>query len=83
MDRILDAKKDIEEWITQQKMNPKVEAIPSPIVISITDGHPEEKERKYVDAANGALNAAKDIMENIDSPDGHVLLFNIHIDPAK
>ena len=78
---LMAAKKDVEEWICKQKSNPQIKAIPAPIVISITDGHPEEQERKYYEAAKGALNAANSIMESINTPDGNVLLFNIHIDP--
>ncbi len=78
---LMAAKQDVEEWISNQESNPNIRAIPAPIVISITDGHPEEYERKYNEAAKGALHAANSIMGDIRTPDGNVLLFNIHIDP--
>lgn len=68
---------DIRTWISQQNRNNV--PTPAPIVIHITDGHPEESGRTDSEAMQEALKAAKDL-KSIAVPDGNTLVFNIHID---
>lgn len=70
---------DIRQWIDEQ--NGRGIPTPAPIVIHITDGYPYEEELRnnLNEARRKALDEATDI-KNICVPDGHVLLFNIHID---
>lgn len=74
------AAKDIREWISEQ--NRSNVPTPVPIVIHITDGHPEENERGETEAVKDALQAAQDL-KSISVADGSTLLFNIHIDGVK
>lgn len=76
------AKLDIEEWLSIQKMKGYLNT-PSPVVINITDGFPNEgpnfnQNNVYADT----LKAAKDIM-SITTSDGNVRMFNIHFDPQS
>ena len=71
---------DIKEWIAQQKSDCK--QIPAPVVIHITDGHPEEEGIDENVSISNALSVAKEIME-VEVPDGKALLFNIHFDGKK
>jgi uncharacterized protein YegL len=76
-----EAKRDIEEWIKQQTKANML--MPAPIVINITDGYPfEGKEFKKEDILNKTLQSAQ-ALKDISTPDGHVLLFNIHHDPES
>lgn len=59
----------IERWIDERKTAGT--DIPAPIVINITDGMPNSEDE--------AKDAAHDIM-NTTTPDGNVILFNIHMD---
>lgn len=70
------AKADILQWIALQTENKM--PIPAPIVIHITDGHPEEQNVDEPISMKNALDVAKEIKQ-INVPDGNVLLFNIHI----
>ena len=67
-------------WINQQQS--KNIPIPAPVVIHLTDGHPEESGRSEAEATADALKAANEI-KSISVPDGNVLLFNIHIDEVE
>ena len=59
----------IEKWLDERKSLGS--EIPAPIVINITDGFPNDEDE--------AKDAAHDIM-NTKTPDGNVILFNIHMD---
>lgn len=74
------AAKDIREWIAKQNQNNV--PIPVPVVIHITDGHPEEHERNDSESIKDALAAAQEL-KSISVPDGNTLLCNIHIDGVK
>jgi hypothetical protein len=67
---------ETKEWVKRQQNNQI--PVPAPIIIHVTDGHPEEKERVEALAISDALSAAQDI-KSIAVPDGNALLFNIHI----
>lgn len=67
----------IKNWIKKQSAADK--PIPAPIVLNITDGFPEETGLNEEEARAKALKAANEL-QSITVPDGHVLLFNIHID---
>lgn len=70
------AKQCLETWIKAREAKCAADpqaGIPAPIVINITDGYPDDM--------NTARKAAQDIM-NITTPDGNVLLFNIHMDDS-
>lgn len=71
---------DVNVWIARQKS--KGVATPAPIVINITDGLPEEKGLTREQAIEKALKAA-DRLKQISTPDGELLLYNIHITPDK
>jgi hypothetical protein len=76
-----EAKRDIEKWIKQQTKANML--MPAPIVINITDGYPfEGKEFKKEDILNKTLQSAQ-ALKDISTPDGHVILFNIHHDPES
>jgi hypothetical protein len=47
-------------------------------VINITDGQPEEKNKSLEVCANEALQAARQLT-SVKTPDGNVLLYNLHI----
>ena len=74
------AREDIEQWKTQQKA--KNLPIPVPIVINITDGHPEEYQKTEAQATERALEAARRLMQ-VRGDDSNTLLFNIHYEPAS
>lgn len=65
------AKECLEKWLDDRR-NAGTD-IPAPIVINITDGMPNSEAE--------ATNSAQDIM-NMSTPDGNVILFNIHMDEA-
>lgn len=70
------AKKCIDNWLVarQNICNSDPQAgIPAPIVINITDGYPDDNA--------SATAVARQIM-NTTTPDGNVLLFNIHMDDS-
>lgn len=71
---------DIKQWINQQ--NSLNIPIPVPVVIHITDGHPEEIGKSEAESMKDALGIANEI-KNIKVPDGNALIFNIHIDGVK
>jgi uncharacterized protein YegL len=74
----VEAKRDIEEWLSQQSAS----EMPAPIVINITDGYPYEgKEFDQNEVFERTLRAAKDLM-NIRTNDGPVRVFNIHYAPG-
>lgn len=71
------AYKCLTTWInTRQGIceNDPQAGIPAPIVINITDGYPDDRQSATVEA--------KKIM-NLTTPDGNVLLFNIHMDDSE
>lgn len=63
------AKECLEQWLDERR-NAGTD-IPAPIVINITDGMPNSEDE--------ATSSAQDIM-NMSTPDGNVILFNIHMD---
>lgn len=63
------AKECLEKWLDDRR-NTGTD-IPAPIVINITDGMPNSEAE--------ATKSAQDIM-NMNTPDGNVVLFNIHMD---
>jgi len=63
------AKECLEQWLDERRNAGT--AIPAPIVINITDGMPNSETE--------ATSSAQDIM-NMSTPDGNVILFNIHMD---
>lgn len=65
------AKDCLENWLDDRR-NAGTD-IPAPIVINITDGMPNSEDE--------ATKSAQDIM-NMSTPDGNVILFNIHMDEA-
>lgn len=70
------AQKCIETWIRAREAKCQADpqaGIPAPIVINITDGMPDNMVT--------ATKAAQNIM-GISTPDGNVLLFNIHMDDS-
>lgn len=70
------AKQCLEAWIDERQKicnNDPNAGIPAPIVINITDGYPDDRDKATV--------AAQSIM-NMTTPDGNVLLFNIHMDDS-
>lgn len=71
---------DVKAWIVKQKA--KGLAMPAPVVINITDGFPEEKGLTREQAVEKALKAAGEL-KRISTPDGDLLLYNIHITPDK
>ena len=74
------AKRDVESWISKQKKHNI--PTPIPIVINITDGHPEESGKTSEQAMSEAETAALEL-KKISTFEGPLLLFNIHIDPKK
>lgn len=74
------AREDVEQWISEQRA--KGVSVPVPIVINITDGHPEEHLRTEAQATERALEAAKRLMQ-VRADDSNALLFNIHYEPAS
>lgn len=70
--------KDINAWIEKQKKANV--GIPAPLVVHVTDGYPYEGDKTSDSAFTNALNAARELTA-IKTPDGHVRLFNIHIEP--
>ena len=76
------AKKDVEDWIKQQK-NAGRENIPAPIIMNITDGFPYEgKGKSQALVFEETLKAAQDLT-SISTSDGNVRLYNIHFDPES
>lgn len=69
-----EAYNDIEKWIREANGRP----LPAPIVVNITDGQPEESNKSLETAASEAKQAAQRLM-GLRTPDGNVLLFNLHI----
>ena len=69
-----EARRDIEQWISSSNGR----QCPAPIVINITDGQPEEKNKSLEVCANEALQAARQLT-SVKTPDGNVLLYNLHI----
>jgi hypothetical protein len=70
------AKKCVETWIKAREAKCQADpqaGIPAPIVINITDGVPDNRAT--------ATKAAQELM-NVPTPDGNVLLFNIHMDDS-
>lgn len=70
------AKKCVETWLKAREAKCEADpqaGIPAPIVINITDGLPDNR--------TTATKAAQDLM-NVPTPDGNVLLFNIHMDDS-
>ena len=70
------ANKCLTTWIDSRQSicnNDPQAGIPAPIVINITDGYPDDR--------NTATREAQKLME-ISTPDGKVLLFNIHMDDS-
>lgn len=63
------AKECIDTWIEDREAAGS--EIPAPIVINITDGYPDDED--------DAKCAARDLM-NVSTPDGNVIVFNIHMD---
>ena len=70
------ARNDIERWIREGERNGR--PLPAPIVVNITDGQPEESNKTLEVCANEALEAARNLTK-LATPDGNVLLFNLHI----
>lgn len=71
---------DIMEWQrNQQKSNVPM---PAPIIIHITDGYPYEGKGSEAESQRKALQAAESI-KRISFPDGHPILFNIHIEDGN
>ena len=66
------AKDCLETWLDQRR-NAGTD-IPAPIVINITDGMPNSETE--------ATSSAHDIM-NMSTPDGNVILFNIHMNEER
>lgn len=62
------AKDCIEKWLDDRRIAGT--EIPAPIVINITDGMPNDEDE--------ATDSAREIM-NMSTPDGNVILFNIHM----
>lgn len=69
-----EARRDIEQWISFSNGR----ECPAPIVINITDGQPEEDGKNLKECANEALQAARRLT-SVRTPDGNVLLYNLHI----
>ena len=74
------AREDVEQWIKDQRA--KGMPVPVPIVINITDGHPEEYQRTEAQSTERALEAAQRLMQ-VRADDSNTLLFNIHYEPAS
>ena len=72
------AARDINAWIEKQKKDEI--KIPAPLVVHVTDGYPYEGDKTSDSAFTNALTAARELTA-IKTPDGHVRLFNIHIEP--
>lgn len=72
------AANDIKTWIARQEANNC--KVPAPLVVHVTDGYPYEGDKTSDSAFTNALNAAREL-KAINTPDGHVRLFNIHIEP--
>lgn len=72
------ARKDIEQWISSSNGS----GFPAPIVINITDGQPEEQDKTLEVCANEALQAARRLT-SMRTPDGNVLLYNLHIGSSE
>lgn len=76
-----EAKKDINQWISQQRAAGL--PVPAPIVINITDGSPYEgNEKTWEQVFRDTTEAARSLM-NISTEDGNVRLFNIHHYPKS
>ena len=67
------ARENIEKWIAESNGR----QLPAPIVINITDGQPEEAKKSLEVCAREALEAAQRL-KNVRTPDGNVLLWNLH-----
>lgn len=67
------ARENIEKWIAESNGR----QLPAPIVINITDGQPEEAKKTLEVCAREALEAAQRL-KNVRTPDGNVLLWNLH-----
>lgn len=72
------ARKDIENWINSGNL-PR-DKKPVPVIIHITDGHPEESDESLSSSIAKALKEAEAIKQ-IELPDGSALLFNYFINP--
>lgn len=68
------ARENIEKWIAESNGR----QLPAPIVINITDGQPEEAKKTLEVCAKEALEAAQRL-KNVRTPNGNVLLWNLHI----
>lgn len=66
---------DIRKWLDAQKA--KGIPTPAPVVINITDGDPYEGNEYAYDKALAAANRLK----AISTPDGNVVVYNIHFSP--
>lgn len=69
------ASKDINTWISNQKA--KGMQTPAPVVINITDGDPYEGK----EFAHSKALAAANRLKAISTPDGNVVVYNIHFSP--
>ena len=65
----------VKDWVATQGSN-----APAPIVLHITDGHPEERGIPNDKLIADCKAAARKITD-ISTPDGNAMLFNIHIAP--
>lgn len=71
------ANKCLTTWLSTRKDicdNDPQAGIPAPIVINITDGCPDNRQSATIEAQK---------LMNILTPDGNVLLFNIHMDDSE
>ncbi len=67
---------EVEAWIRKQQAAGA--PVPAPVVLHITDGHPEEKDTPDDVAYANARAAARRLLD-ISVPDGNLILFNMHI----
>ena len=70
-------REEVSAWIQRQRAANA--PIPAPVVLHITDGHPEEKETPDAMAYQHARDAAKRLLD-LKGDDGNLILFNMHID---
>lgn len=68
---------EVQAWVNKQGSK-----APAPIVMHITDGHPEEKGIPQ-DKLIADCKAAAKKLTDIATPDGNTMLFNIHIAPGS
>lgn len=67
----------ISEWVNRASSRDKSKD-PVPLVINISDGAPTDEDGYVMDDFTPIVNLANNI-KNINCPDGHPLLFNIHL----